>query len=68
MVTMDEAEGVRLLKIIAPRRAIPIHYNDYDVFKSPIEDFEKQVREAGLQDKVTYLKHGETWNFDSKPR
>lgn len=68
MVTMDAAEGVRMLKIIAPQRAIPIHYNDYDVFKSPIEDFEKQVREAGLQDKVTYLKHGESYDFRGKPR
>jgi L-ascorbate metabolism protein UlaG (beta-lactamase superfamily) len=68
MVTMDAAQGIQMLKIIAPKRAIPIHYNDYDVFKSPIEDFERQVKEAGLQDRVTYLKHGETYDFRSKPR
>ncbi len=32
MVTMDGKEGVKMLKIINARKAIPIHYNDYDVF------------------------------------
>jgi L-ascorbate metabolism protein UlaG (beta-lactamase superfamily) len=63
MVTMDAEQGVRMMKIIAPQHAIPIHYNDYDVFKSPIEDFEKQIKAAGLQNKITYLKHGETYTF-----
>ncbi|HEX8606421.1 MAG TPA: MBL fold metallo-hydrolase [Pseudoduganella sp.] len=62
-VTMDAKEGVRMLKLIAPHRAIPIHYNDYDVFKSPLADFQKAVDEAGLADKVSYLKHGETYRF-----
>jgi L-ascorbate metabolism protein UlaG (beta-lactamase superfamily) len=34
MVTMDGKEGVEMFKIINPKKAIPIHYNDYDVFKS----------------------------------
>jgi L-ascorbate metabolism protein UlaG (beta-lactamase superfamily) len=68
LVTMDAAQGVQMMKIIAPRQAIPIHFNDYDVFKSPIEDFEKQIKAAGLQGKVTYLKHGETYTFDGVPR
>lgn len=68
MVTMDADQGVQMLKIIEPRRAIPIHFNDYDVFKSPIEDFRKLVEQADLQDRMTYLKHGETYDFRSKPR
>ena len=62
-VTMDAKDGVRMLKLIAPHRAIPIHYNDYDVFKSLLSDFQKAVGEAGLADKVSYLKHGETYRF-----
>ncbi len=65
-VTMDGEDGVRMLQIIAPHHAIPIHYNDYTVFKSPLSDFQKAVTEAGLQDKVTYLKHGDTYRF--RPR
>ncbi len=62
-VTMDAREGVRMLKLIAPQRAIPIHYNDYSVFKSPLSAFQQAVEEAGLADRVSYLRHGETWRF-----
>ncbi len=63
LVTMDGKQGVELLRIIAPSEAIPIHYNDYTVFKSPLEDFRKEVEAAGLQDIVRYLSHGETHTF-----
>ena len=43
-----------MFKIINPKKAIPIHYNDYDVVKSTLEDFQIQIREAGLEDR-TYL-------------
>lgn len=66
MVTMDGEQGVRMLKMVAPRHAIPVHYNDYDIFKSPIEDFQQRVREAGLREKVTYLRHGERYSFHGR--
>jgi hypothetical protein len=46
-----------------PRKAIPIHYNDYDVFKSPLGDFEREIKRAGLQDKIIYLAHGSKYDF-----
>jgi L-ascorbate metabolism protein UlaG (beta-lactamase superfamily) len=63
-VTMDGADGVKMLQLIAPRHAIPIHYNDYDRFKSPLSDFEQAVKEAQLERKVTYLKHGDVYRFE----
>jgi L-ascorbate metabolism protein UlaG (beta-lactamase superfamily) len=65
MVTasLDGSDGVQMLRTIAPQRAIPIHYNDYDVYKSPLSDFERAVREAGMQDKVIYLGRGDTYGF-----
>ncbi|WP_420472700.1 MBL fold metallo-hydrolase [Noviherbaspirillum sp. ST9] len=62
-VTMDGKDGVKLMQLVAPQHAIPIHYNDYDVFKSPLSEFESEVKAAGLQGKVTYLKHGDTYRF-----
>jgi len=62
-VTMDGKDGVKLMQLLAPHHAIPIHYNDYDVFKSPLSEFEDEVKAAGLQGKVTYLKHGDTYRF-----
>lgn len=64
-VTMDGRDGVDLLQIIQPQKAIPIHYNDYTVFKSPLADFERAVKAAGLEQKVVYLKHGETYSFSA---
>ena len=64
MVTMDAKEGLEMFNIINPMKAIPIHYNDYDVFKSPLEDFQHEVKEAGPEDRIHYLHHGETYTFD----
>ncbi len=67
MLTMDGRQGVEVVKIIQPKTAIPIHYNDYPVFKSPLEDFKKRVKAAGLELRVHYLSHGETFNFTVPP-
>ncbi|MDP8946946.1 MAG: MBL fold metallo-hydrolase [Actinomycetota bacterium] len=64
MVTMDARQGVEAIGIIEPRTAIPIHYNDYTVFKSPLEDFKRAVVEAGLEERVHYLSHGDTYEFE----
>ena len=64
LVTMDAEQGVEALRIIDPSIAVQIHYNDYGVFKSPLEDFQKAVTEAGLEDRVRYLAHGETYEFE----
>jgi L-ascorbate metabolism protein UlaG (beta-lactamase superfamily) len=64
LVTMDAKQGVEAIRIIRPHKAIPIHYNDYGVFKSPLEDFKRAVAEAGLADRVHYLSHGETYTIE----
>lgn len=64
LLTMDAEQGVEAIRIINPREVIPIHYNDYEVFKSPLEDFKKAVEAAGFADRVRYLSHGETYNFE----
>lgn len=62
-VTMDGAQGVRMLTLLAPAHAIPIHYDDYDVFKSPLSDFQQAVDAAGLAGKVSYLRRGDVYRF-----
>jgi L-ascorbate metabolism protein UlaG (beta-lactamase superfamily) len=68
VVTMDAKEGLEMLKIINPKKMIPIHCNDYDVFKSPLEEFQAEVRNASLEDKVHYIRHGETYNLQIPTR
>jgi L-ascorbate metabolism protein UlaG (beta-lactamase superfamily) len=67
LVTMDAKQGVQLLRIVAPQHAIPIHYNDYDVFTSPLVDFQQEVQAAGLAEHVHYLSHGDTYTFTAVP-
>lgn len=62
-VTMDGKDGVKLLQIVQPKHAIPIHFDDYDVFKSPLADFAREVEAAGMTGQVTYLAHGDTYQF-----
>jgi L-ascorbate metabolism protein UlaG (beta-lactamase superfamily) len=63
MVTMDGKQGIDAMQIVNPELAIPIHYNDYDVFKSPLSDF-SEVTEAGLEHRVHYQSHGEQYTFE----
>jgi L-ascorbate metabolism protein UlaG (beta-lactamase superfamily) len=63
MVSMDAEQGLACLQLIDPRRAIPIHFDDYDVFTSPVEDFISAAAAAGYRDRVTLLARGETFAF-----
>jgi L-ascorbate metabolism protein UlaG (beta-lactamase superfamily) len=64
IVTMDAQQGVEAMRIVDPRSAIPIHYNDYEAFESPLEDFKRAVNEAGLEDRVHHLSHDDTYEFE----
>jgi len=62
-VTMDAGQGVEAVRILDAETAIPIHYDDYTAFKSPLDDFQAAIRLMGLEHKVRYLRHGETFPF-----
>ncbi|KAH7401839.1 beta-lactamase superfamily domain-containing protein [Phaeosphaeria sp. MPI-PUGE-AT-0046c] len=64
MVTMDAKQGVQLMQLINPDVTIPIHYDDYDVFLSPLDDFKKAVHAAGLDSKVVYLDRKDQYKFN----
>jgi L-ascorbate metabolism protein UlaG (beta-lactamase superfamily) len=63
LLTMDARQGVRLLELVEPREAIPIHFDDYTVFKSPLDDFRALADRSGLRTEVRYLERGETYRF-----
>ncbi|PYI26623.1 Metallo-hydrolase/oxidoreductase [Aspergillus indologenus CBS 114.80] len=63
MVTMDATQGVELMRLIRPQVTIPIHFDDYDVFASPLKDFKAQVKEAGFEGEVVYLDRGDEYRF-----
>ena len=65
LASMDAAQGIQALRIIRPEIAIPIHYNDYDIFEEPVEEFLREAEREGWRDRVRYLRHGETCSFAS---
>lgn len=66
MVTMDGKQGLELMQVIRPEVTIPIHYDDYEVFASPLEEFQRLVEEAGMKDKVVYLDRRDSYQFRVK--
>lgn len=64
MVTMSGEQGVRAAQIIQPRVAIPVHYNDFSVFTSGLDDFRVAAESVGLAASVRYLRHGDRYPFE----
>ena len=63
VVTMTGEQGVQAVEITKPRTAIPIHYNDFSVFLSGLDDFKKAAEASSADTKFVYLAHGETYTF-----
>lgn len=64
LVTMDGRQGVDAIRVVMPRQAVPIHFDDYTVFKSPLAEFLGAVERAGLASRVRVVNRGETYAFD----
>ncbi|WP_246440843.1 MBL fold metallo-hydrolase [Saccharothrix tamanrassetensis] len=60
LLTMDGAQGVDLLEMLRPRQAVPVHYDDYGLMKSPLSDFTDEVRRRRPETAVSYLDRGQT--------
>jgi L-ascorbate metabolism protein UlaG (beta-lactamase superfamily) len=67
-VTMDGDQGVDFLRRVGPKRAIPVHYDDYRVFRSPLSAFLRRAEEAGLDGLVRTLRRGETVELEDTGR
>jgi len=63
MVTMDAAQGVRLMRLVEPDVTVPVHFDDYDLFLSPLERFRDEVERCGLGGRVVYLERGDEYRF-----
>ncbi|AKZ54000.1 hypothetical protein SAM23877_0951 [Streptomyces ambofaciens ATCC 23877] len=59
VVTMDGRQGAKLARLVRARLILPVHYGDYTVFRSPIDDFLAEADRAGLADRVVHCRHGQ---------
>ncbi|KAB5527982.1 beta-lactamase superfamily domain-containing protein [Coniochaeta sp. 2T2.1] len=63
MVTMDGKQGVQLMRLMNPDVTIPVHFDDYDVMLSGLDDFKKEVGGSEFEGRVVYLERGERFEF-----
>ena len=68
LLTTDGTQGVRALQLVRPTAAVPIHYDDYTVFKSPLDDFRRAAEAADLDTEIVYVDRGETVVVDPARR
>jgi L-ascorbate metabolism protein UlaG (beta-lactamase superfamily) len=68
LLTLDGPGGASLLRLAAPRAAIPIHFDDYTLFRSPLSEFREAVGSGTGRTEVVYLGRGETWHLPPRQR
>ena len=59
-VTMDGRQGADLVELLRPPMTVPVHYDDYDRFKSPLGDFVTEVQRRRLPGQLRTAVRGET--------
>jgi L-ascorbate metabolism protein UlaG (beta-lactamase superfamily) len=64
-VTMDAEQDVDFLGRVRPTQVVPVHYDDYRVFRSPLSAFLGQLEEAGLPTRVRRVERGQTISLDA---
>lgn len=59
-VSMDADQGAGWVDLIRPRQVLPVHYDDYPVFRSPLADFRRRIERTAHRERVVYLDRGES--------
>ncbi len=57
-VTMDGRQGSELVATLALPKVIPVHFDDYGVFASPLADFTREMQRRGMADRVVEVARG----------
>lgn len=63
-VTMDAGQGVDFLQRIRPQIAVPVHHDDYRVFRDRLPHFLHQARQAGFADRLRPVDRGAVVSLD----
>jgi L-ascorbate metabolism protein UlaG (beta-lactamase superfamily) len=60
LVTMDGEQGARLTELLVPGVAVPVHHDDYTVFRSPRSAYVEACARRALPTEVRTVERGET--------
>jgi L-ascorbate metabolism protein UlaG (beta-lactamase superfamily) len=60
LVTMDGRQGADLVELLRPSVTVPVHYDDYPRFRSPLSDFLSEARRRPSPGEVRTVQRGQT--------
>jgi L-ascorbate metabolism protein UlaG (beta-lactamase superfamily) len=60
LVTMDGRQGADLLDLLRPALTVPVHHEDYGVFRSPLSDFLAELERRRHRHRIRVVARGET--------
>jgi L-ascorbate metabolism protein UlaG (beta-lactamase superfamily) len=55
---MDGRQGADAVEALKLPRMIPVHFDDYGVFASPLSDFVEEMKRRGIADRIIELERG----------
>jgi L-ascorbate metabolism protein UlaG (beta-lactamase superfamily) len=58
-VTMDARQGADLVALLTPKVTVPVHFDDYSRFASPLGDFVDEVRRRKLPGELRVVHRGD---------
>ncbi|MEU0163564.1 MBL fold metallo-hydrolase [Streptomyces sp. NPDC006261] len=59
VVTMDGRQGAECARRLGTPFALPVHYDDYSVMKSPLSAFLDEMARRGLEERVVHCDRGQ---------
>jgi L-ascorbate metabolism protein UlaG (beta-lactamase superfamily) len=57
-VTMDGEQGAEAVQRLGLPSVIPVHFDDYTVFASGLDDFKREMARQGIADRIVELERG----------
>lgn len=60
LLSMDHEQGVDLLELLRPERVVPVHHDDYGLFRSPLSNFEAELDRRRPPTELHRLRRGES--------
>ncbi|WP_222264660.1 MBL fold metallo-hydrolase [Modestobacter marinus] len=60
LLTMDGRQGADLVELLKPPVTVPVHFDDYSVFTSPLGDFVAEVAKRRAPGEVRTVTRGQT--------
>jgi L-ascorbate metabolism protein UlaG (beta-lactamase superfamily) len=60
LMSMDARQGNNLMEVVRAGLTVPIHYDDYSVFRSPLGDFLEEARRRDMLSGIRPIGRGES--------